>query len=99
MRLKSHDFHGIPTAQGNKAIDVFQTGFTGSTGCVLSFNLVIYSIMEKPQIQLPLAELSACYAQGRAGRIKEPQMNMDIACEICVHLRLSAVRYSLKDQK
>jgi hypothetical protein len=60
------DFHGIPTGQGNKAIGVFQTGFTGSTGCVLSFNPVMWSRMEKPQIHAPLAELSACYAQGRA---------------------------------
>jgi hypothetical protein len=48
--LRLIDFHGIPTAQGNKAIGVFQTGFIGSTGCVLSFNPVIWSKMEKPEI-------------------------------------------------
>jgi hypothetical protein len=30
LRLKN--FHGIPTAQGNKEKIIFQTGFTGSTG-------------------------------------------------------------------
>ena len=29
------DFHGIPMAQGNKVIGVFETGFTGSTGCII----------------------------------------------------------------
>ena len=29
----------------------------------------------KPQIHSPLAELSACYVQGRAGSIKEPQIH------------------------
>jgi hypothetical protein len=48
--LRLIDLHGIPTAQGNKAIGVFQTGFTGSTGCVLSFDPVMWSKMEKPQI-------------------------------------------------
>ena len=48
LRLK--DFHGIPMVRGNKAMVVFQTGFTGSTGCVLSFNPVIWSRMEKTQI-------------------------------------------------
>ena len=48
--LRLIDLHGIPTAQGNKAIGVFQTGFTGSTGCVLSFDPVMWSRMEKPQI-------------------------------------------------
>ena len=75
--LRLMDLHGIPTAQGNKAIGVFETGLTGSTGCVLSFNPVMWSRMEKPQIHAPLAELSACYAQGRAGNIKEPQINAD----------------------
>ena len=32
--LRLIDFHGIPMAQGNKAIGVFETGFTGSTGCI-----------------------------------------------------------------
>jgi hypothetical protein len=48
--LRLMDFYGIPTAQGNKAIGVFETGFTGSTGCVLSFDPVMWSRMEKPQI-------------------------------------------------
>jgi hypothetical protein len=30
--LRLINFHGIPTAQGNKAKVVFQTGFIGSTG-------------------------------------------------------------------
>ncbi|MBU4221575.1 MAG: hypothetical protein KKA10_08140 [Euryarchaeota archaeon] len=30
--LRLINFHGLPTAQGNKATVVFQTGFTGSTG-------------------------------------------------------------------
>ncbi|MBC2698587.1 MAG: hypothetical protein HF974_09730 [ANME-2 cluster archaeon] len=33
--------------------------------------------MDKTQIHSPLAELSACYVQGRAGSIKEPQINTD----------------------
>ncbi|MDP2766958.1 MAG: hypothetical protein Q8O41_05855 [Candidatus Methanoperedens sp.] len=51
--LRLIEFHGIPTAQGNKATVVFQTGFTGSTGCVLSFNPVhpvILSKIKKPQM-------------------------------------------------
>ena len=72
--LRLIDFHGIPMAQENKAMVVFQTGFTG---CVLSFNPVLWSRMEKPQIFSPLAELSACYVQGCAGSIKEPQINTD----------------------
>ena len=75
--LRLINFHGIPMAQGNKAIGVFQTGLTGYTGCVLSFNPVMCSRMEKPQIHSPLLELSACIAQGRAGNIKEPQINAD----------------------
>ena len=68
------DSHGISMAQGNKAIGVFKTG---STGCVLSFNHVVRSRMEKPQMHSPLAELSAGYVQGFAGSIKEPQINTD----------------------
>ena len=75
--LRLIDLHGIPMAQGNKAIGVFQTGFTGSTGCVLSFNPVMWSRMEKPQIHSPLAELTACHVQGCAGSIMEPQINAD----------------------
>ncbi|MDP2767314.1 MAG: hypothetical protein Q8O41_07685 [Candidatus Methanoperedens sp.] len=47
--LRLIEFHGIKTAQGNKATVVFQTGltgFTGSTGCVISFNKVHPVIME-----------------------------------------------------
>jgi len=76
--LRLIDFHGIPMAQGNKAMVVFKTGFTGSTGCVLSFNPVMWSRMEKTRIHSPLAELTACYVQGCAGSsIKEPQINAD----------------------
>jgi hypothetical protein len=72
--LRLIDFDGIPMAQGNKALVVFQTGYTG---CVLSFNPVMWSRIEKTQIHSPLAELSACYVQGRADSIKEPQINTD----------------------
>ena len=75
--LRLIDLHEIPMAQGNKAMVVFQTGLTGSTGCVLLFNPVMWSRMDKPQIDSPLAELSACYLRGRAGSIKEPQINTD----------------------
>ncbi len=44
--LRLIEFHGIPTAQGNKEKIIFQTGFTGSTGCVISFNQVHLVIME-----------------------------------------------------
>ena len=33
--LRLMDIHGFPMAQGNKVIGVFQTGFTGSTGCII----------------------------------------------------------------
>jgi len=75
--LRLIDFHGIPMAQGNKALVVFQTGLTGYTGCVLSFNPVMWSRMEKTQIHSPPEELSACYVQWRADSIKEPQINTD----------------------
>ncbi|KAF5418015.1 MAG: hypothetical protein C5S33_05530 [ANME-2 cluster archaeon] len=44
------DYFGFLITIANKAIGVFQTGFTGSTGCVLSFDPVIWSRMEKPEI-------------------------------------------------
>lgn len=47
------------------------------TGCVLSFNPVMWSRMEKTQIHSPPEELSACYVQWRADSIKEPQINTD----------------------
>ena len=75
--LRLIDLHEIPMAQGNKAMVVFQTGLTGSTGCVLLFNPVMWSRMDKPQIYSPPEELTACYVQGRAGGIKEPQINTD----------------------
>lgn len=57
--------------QGSKVIVIFQRGLTG---CVLPFDPgrhVILSRIKEPQIHSPLEELSACYAQGRAGNADE----------------------------
>ncbi len=58
--LRLIEFHGIPTAQGTKEKIVFQTGLTGSTGCVLLFNPVhpvILSRMKKPQMDADMSFL------------------------------------------
>jgi hypothetical protein len=44
--LQLIEYHGFPTARGNNENVIFQTGLTGSTGCVISFNQVHPVIME-----------------------------------------------------
>ncbi|MFH0904938.1 MAG: hypothetical protein V1854_07130 [Methanobacteriota archaeon] len=48
--LRLIEFHGIPTAQGNKDKVIFQTGLTGSTGYVSSFYPIHLSKINELQL-------------------------------------------------
>jgi hypothetical protein len=55
--LRLREFHGIPTAQGNKETVFFLTGLTGSTGWVILYDPVhpvILSRIKKPQMNADL---------------------------------------------
>lgn len=74
--------------QESKVMVIFQTELTG---CILSFNPdrpVILSRIKEPQINLPPEELSACYAQERAGNVDERRFITLVSSFINFHPRL-----------
>jgi hypothetical protein len=72
-------------APGNKAMDVLQTGLTGSTGCVLSYDHV-YSVMPgfgiDERIYILATEFAAqsngsIHREGREERKAQPQKSLN----------------------
>ncbi len=82
--------------QGSKVIVIFQRGLTG---CVLPFDPgrpVILSRIREPQIHSLPEELSACYAQGRAGNADERRFINLLSSFINFHPQLIDLKHIKK---